>query len=122
MKVDLLINRCVIKVRKTTMSTIMIDLPTETYKRLQYQARRAGKPPEIFMRDVLESALQVSEQASPTTTREVLAAMGRIRLLSPTLRRKIIPGVTLEEVRAALTRANDPPLSELILEQRGKKE
>jgi hypothetical protein len=48
--------------------------------------------------------------------------MGRIRPLSQTLRRKIIPGVTLEEVRAALTRANDLPLSELILEQRGQKE
>jgi predicted DNA-binding protein len=104
------------------MSTIMIDLPTETYKRLQYQAHRVGKPPEIFMRDVLESALQVSEQTSPTTTREVLAAMGRIRPLSQTLRRKIIPGVTLEEVRVALSRANEPPLSELILEQRGRKE
>jgi hypothetical protein len=67
-----------------------------------------------------ESALQVSEQTSPTTTREVLAAMGRIRPLSQTLRRKIIPGVSLEEVRAALTRANDPSLSKLILEQRGQ--
>ena len=101
------------------MSTVMIDLPTETYKRLQYQAHRVGKPPEIFMRDVLESALQVSEQASPITTRDILATMGRIRPLSQMLRRKIIPGVTLEEARAALTRANDPPLSELILEQRG---
>jgi plasmid stability protein len=54
------------------MSTIMIDLPTETYKRLQYQAHRAGKPPEIFMRDVLESALQVDEQQQSLKSRIIL--------------------------------------------------
>ena len=103
------------------MSTILIDLPAETYKRLEDQARRAGKPPEAFTREVLELALQAREQVQPRTARDVLTAMGRVRPLSETLRRKIIPGVTLDEVRAALTGASGPSLSEIILRQRGPK-
>ena len=104
-----------------SMSTILIDLPAETYKRLEDQARRAGKPPEAFTREVLELALQAREQVQPRTARDVLTAMGRVRPLSETLRRKIIPGVTLDEVRAALTGASGPSLSEIILRQRGPK-
>jgi predicted DNA-binding protein len=103
------------------MSMIVIDLPIETYKRLKAQARKAGKPPETFMREALESALQAGEQAQPKTARDALVAMGRVRPLSESLRRKIIPGVTLDEVRAALTQASGPSLREIIIEQRGPK-
>ncbi|MFB0534662.1 MAG: hypothetical protein ACETWR_06740 [Anaerolineae bacterium] len=103
------------------MSTIVIDIPPETYERLEEQARKAGKAPETLTRELLETALQAREEARPRTAREVLQALGRVRPLSETLRSKIIPGVTLDEVRIALTHAAGPSLSEIILEQRGPK-
>jgi hypothetical protein len=102
------------------MSTIVIEVPPETYRQLQEQSRRAGKAPEVFSRELLETALQAYDQeAQPRTTREVLSASGRVRPLSENLRRKIIPGVTLDEVRTILRQAPGPSLSEIILEQRG---
>ena len=103
------------------MSTIVIDLPPEICKRLEDQARRAGKAPEVLTRELLETALQAREELRPRTAREVLQAAGRVRSLSETLRCKIIPGVTLDEVRTALTQAAGPSLTEIILEQRGPK-
>ena len=103
------------------MPTMTIEMPSETYRRLQEQARRAGKAPEVLGRELLEAALRAQEQPRPGTVREVLQATGRIRPLSDALRAKIIPGVTLEEVRAALSRAAGPSLSELVQEQRGPK-
>ncbi len=85
------------------------------------QARRIGKAPEVFGRELLEKALWAREGAQDRTAQEVLQASGRVRPLSETLRRKIIPGVTLDEVRMALTQATGPLLSEIILDQRGPK-
>ena len=103
------------------MGTIVIDLPPETYERLEEQARRAGQAPETLSRELLEAALQMREAASPRTAREVLQAAGRARSLSPTLRSKILPGVTLDEVRQILAQAAGPSLSDLIREHRGPK-
>jgi len=100
------------------MHTIQIELPSETYKQLEEQANKAGLTPETLSRELLETALQAREAARPSTAREVLHAAGRVRPLSATLRRRIIPGVTLEEVRTALTHAAGPSLSDLINEQR----
>jgi plasmid stability protein len=99
---------------------IVLDLPEEMYRRLEDQARRAGKPPETFTREILESALQ-SQERQPKTTREILEVAGRVRPLSETLRRRIIPGVTLDEVRLAMQQVESPSLSEIVLEQRGPK-
>ncbi len=103
------------------MNQIVIDLPQETYKRLEEQARSAGRSPEALSRELIETALQFSEEARPKTTREVLQAADRVGTLNETLRRKIIPNVTLDEVRMALTQAAGPSISEIILEQRGPK-
>ncbi|MFQ6014491.1 MAG: hypothetical protein ACE5NP_03500 [Anaerolineae bacterium] len=103
------------------MSTIVIEVPPETYKRLEEEARRVGKATEAFTRELLEMALEDRKEARPKTAREILQASGRARPLSETLRRRIIPGVTLEEVRTALSRAAGPPLSQIALEQRGLK-
>ena len=103
------------------MSQIVIDLPQETYKRLEEQARRAGRSPEALTRELIETALLTSEEARPKTAREVLQAADRVGSLNETLRRKIIPNVTLDEVRMALTQAAGPSISEIILEQRGPK-
>ena len=106
---------------RNCMNKIVIDIPPETHKRLEVQARRKGKTLKALTRELIETALQTSEEAGPKTAQEVLQAAGRIHPLSETLRRKIIPGVTLDEVRTALTQAAGPSLSELILEQRGPK-
>ena len=103
------------------MNTIIIDLSPETYKRLEEQARKAGQAVEVLSRELLETALKSSAVARPRTTREVLQAAGRARPLSETLRSKILPGVTLDEVRAILTHAAGPSLSDVIQEQRGVK-
>lgn len=104
------------------MSTIAIAIPIETYRRLEDQARRVGTTPEALTRTLLEAALgtdRAPEAPAPCTARAVLQAAGRIRPLSDALAQKILPGVTLDEVRAALSRAGGPSLSALIDEQRG---
>ena len=103
------------------MNTITIALSSEIYKRLEEQAQRAGQAVEVLSRELLEAALASSAGARPRTTREVLQAASRARPLSATLRSKILPGVTLDEVRAILAHAAGPSLSDLIHEQRGVK-
>ena len=103
------------------MSSITIDLPIDTYKRLEAQARKIGQDPATLSRELLESALQARESVQSLTAREVQQAAGRFRPLSTTLRDKINPSVTLEEVRMILRQAGGTPLSEIIKDQRGLK-
>jgi hypothetical protein len=103
------------------MSTITIDISSETYKKLVEQSRNTGKKIEVLSSELLEDALKSCETARPKTAREILQAKGRVRPLGDTLRRRIIPGVTLDEVRKALTQAGGPSLSDIILSQRGPK-
>lgn len=101
------------------MHTITIDLSPEAYKRLEEQAHSVGQAPEVLSRALLETALQAREAAPSRTVREVLHTAGRLRPLSATLRRTIIPGVTLDEVRTILAQATGPALSDIIREHRG---
>lgn len=103
------------------MSAITIDIPPEVYRQLEEEARKAGKAPEDLTRELLEAALHAREEVEKGKMREALQATGRLHLLSEALRRKIIPGVTLDEVRKALAQAGGPSLSEIISEQRGPK-
>lgn len=103
------------------MPTMFIHLPTDLYEQLEAQARQAGTTPEALTRELLWAALHAHEKPRPHTAREVLQAAGRVRPLSDTLRRQIIPGVNLEEVRQALSQAVGPALSDMIQDQRGPK-
>ena len=103
------------------MSTVTIDISPETYEQLAAQARKAGKAPEALGRELLENALRVDREDSSETVREVLRKAGLVRPLGESLRRKIIPGVSLDEIRQTLTPANGPSLSEIVLAQRGPK-
>lgn len=103
------------------MPTIVIDLSPEIYRRLEEEARQVGKAPEAFTRELLETALHAQEEPRPRTAREVLQAAGRIHPLSEALRRQIIPGIPLDEVRRALSQAAGPTVSAIVLEQRGPK-
>ncbi len=101
------------------LNTTAVHIPQETYRRVAQQARKMGKAPDEWTRELIETALQLREQTRPQTTAEVLQAAGRTRPLSDALRRKIIPGVTLDEVRSALLETAGPSLSQIIVEQRG---
>ena len=76
-------------------------------------------PLAVFSRALIEFALQARETPRSCTAREVLQAVGRGHALSDTLRGKIIPGGTLDEVRHMLSQAAGPSLSDIIREQRG---
>ena len=91
----------------TTGPLPALTLATRTIRILQHS------------REVIETALLAREKAQPQSTAEVLRAAGRIRPLSEALRGRIIPGVTLDEIRSALSEAAGPSLSEIIDEQRG---
>lgn len=103
------------------MPTVVIHLPTDLYEQLEVHARQAGTTPEALTRELLETALHAHEKPQPHTAREVLQAAGRVRSLSDALRHQIIPEVSLEEVRQALSRAVGPALSDIIQAQRGPK-
>ncbi len=103
---------------------VIVRLPARSHRRLAEWARRVGKTPELLTQEIVEQALRSqipSTVAAPGTARQILRAAGRVRPLSPALRRRIIPGVSLEEVRASLARTGGQSLSEIILEQRGPK-
>ena len=105
-----------------TEKEIMLCIPPLPYRRLQAWAERVGKTPESLTREIVEQALaHYTPPPSSQTTRQILEATGRVCDLSPTLRRMILPNVTLEEVRASLANAGGPPLSEIILQQRAPK-
>ncbi len=104
------------------MSTLVINVSPETYRRLEEQARNAGKAPEALTRELIEAALQDPKAPPHRTARDVLETLDRTRPLSEALRRRIIPGVTLDEVRTALAQAAGPSLSEIVLKQRGPRQ
>jgi hypothetical protein len=100
---------------------ITVRLPLIPYHRLQELAQQTGRTPESLTREIVERALRdtaASTPSPPKTARQILEAAGRVQPLSPSLRQKIIPGVTLEEVRTALDKTSGPTLSEIILQQR----
>jgi hypothetical protein len=103
------------------MSQIGIDLPPDAYQRLREQAEKAGKSPEVLTRERMEVSLRAREGDRVRTARQVLEAAGRVRPSSDSLCRKIVPGVTLEVVRAAMTQASGLSLSDIISNQRGLK-
>ena len=104
------------------METLVLHLPSQSYRDLQEQAQRSGKSLDLFTRDILEEALRRANVSSvPESTRDILEAGDRVRSLSPDLKERIISGVMLEEVREMLGCIHRPSLSEVILEQRGPK-
>ena len=81
------------------------------------------EPIELPERQAVRLSIEVaSSSAGPApSVREALQSTGRLRELSPHLEQKIIPGVTLQQVRESLARAAGKPLSEIVIEQRGPK-
>lgn len=103
------------------MNLVEIELPPDVRQRLEAQARQRGKTISEMGRELIESGLRGCPEAAPRTAVEILRAMGRLSTLSDDMRKMIIPGVTIDEVRDALSAAGGPSLSEIIDEQRGPK-
>ena len=104
------------------METITVTLPSETYHLLEEQARRAGKKPTQILVELLEEAMKKKRKGFSKTARSavhILAASDRLRTLSPHLQSKIIPDVSLKDVKATLQKAGSKSLSDIIIEQRG---
>ncbi len=127
------------------MPTLTINLRPTTFERLRQRADEAGTSPEALSGELLEAALGAGLPPTPEaldegggdfahasghkpaatprkSTREILREAGHLTELSPYLRSLIIPGVTLEEVHAIMAKGGGPPLSEIIIEQRGPKD
>ena len=100
---------------------ITVRLPSEPYRRLQAWARQAGKTPESLTQEIIERAVEdvpSTEGTEPRAVRQILEDAGRVTTLSPALEARIIPGVSLEDVRTAIDQAGGSSLSEILLRQR----
>lgn len=107
------------------MTTLTLELSPELYDRLDEEAERLGKLPQVLAQEWLVERL-ASPAPSPISerekAREALRAAGLLTELGPNLSRMADPTVSLEDVVAAMVRAGGKPLSEIVLEQRGPKE
>jgi predicted transcriptional regulator len=102
------------------IDAMTIDIPIEVYQKLAEKARKLGKDPQVLGCELLESAL-ARETAPREAVREALQARGRLHPLGEVLRRRITPGISLDEVRQALKQAAGASLSEIVVAQRGPK-
>ena len=114
------------------MTALTLQLPPELYERLRAEAQRRGKAPEgmaeawLAERLVEELRQARTEKLEARETRQKVREALRARgiLVEPTpaeLESAKTVRVTLEEVRALLDETDGPPLSEIIIEQRGPK-
>ncbi|MEI7644615.1 MAG: hypothetical protein WCJ55_10085 [Chloroflexales bacterium] len=108
------------------MTAITVELSADTYRKLQEQAQRIGKVPELVVSEWLSELL--AKVPTPLSererAREALRAVGLLVEFSAEeqAHAKAAVTLTLDEVRAALDRAGGKPLSEIILDMRGPKE
>lgn len=106
------------------MHTLTIELPNDTYLRLETTARQMGKSVDRLVVELLANHLP--PVAAPSERDRVTAALQAAGMLaepSEEMQRIASQGAMLSEeaVRQALSRAGGKPLSEIVLEQRGPK-
>lgn len=111
------------KPAETTVLTL--ELPVWAYQRLHTRAVQAGKSPQRMAQEWLIEYLKITQEepaSCRTQVQAILKASGLLGVISPALREKSMPTMTLEEIQAALARAGGPALSEIVIEQRGSTE
>jgi hypothetical protein len=108
------------------MTALTLELSPDLYDRLRAEAARRGASAETVVEGWLAERLPPPRPAPPTDREratEALRAAGLLAELSPEEKERAAQAtMTLEEVQAAFARAAGPPLSEIVLEQRGPKE
>jgi hypothetical protein len=81
-----------------------------------------GEEPQETALQILQKELVPEAKSERERVIEVLQEAGLIRPLSEELRRMIDPNIGYEAVRRELAeRSFDPPLSQIIIENRGEK-
>jgi hypothetical protein len=105
------------------MTTVMIDIPPDTYQKLRDESQRVGKSVEHMLQEWLIERATYAERAHEREhVRAILRAAGLLTELAPELQKRARNSTaTLEEVQAAFARAGGKPLSEIVIEQRGPK-
>lgn len=108
------------------MRTLTLDMPTDMYQRLAAEANRLGQLPQVMALEWLSTRWGLSTpqiaQEEEDIGGQALRAAGLLTELSPGLSELADPTVRLEDVIAAMARAEGPSLSEIVLEERRSRE
>jgi len=104
------------------MTALTLELPKDLLGLLQKRASEGGQEPQEAALRILKKELAPEAKSEHEQVIEVLQAAGLVRPLSEELRQMIDPNIDYEAVRRELAeRSFDPPLSQIILENRGEK-
>lgn len=104
------------------MDILTLEMPKDLLAILKKRAVERGEEPQKVALSILQKELAPEAKSERERVIEVLQAAGLIRPLSEELRQMIDPSIDYETVRRELAeRSFDPPLSQIILENRGEK-
>jgi len=104
------------------MDILTLEMPKDLLAILKKRAVERGEEPQKVALSILQKELAPEAKSERERVIEVLQAAGLIRPLSEELRQMIDPSIDYEAVRRELAeRSFDPPLSQIILENRGEK-
>ena len=104
------------------MDILTLEMPKDLLAILKKRAVERGEEPQKVALSILQKELAPEAKSERERVIEVLRASGLVRPLSEDLRQMIDPGVDYEAVRRELAEQSfDPPLSQIILENRGEK-
>ena len=104
------------------MTTLTLELPKDLLSLLQERASERGQKLQEAALRILQKELAPEAKSEREQVVEALRASGLVRPLSEDLRQMIDPDIDYEAVRRELAeRSFDPPLSQIILENRGEK-
>lgn len=102
------------------MTELTINLPEDLYDKLQAKAATQRTSLDEIIINSLQAETEKISLPLEEEIDKILLDLGMISPLSHELRQLIIPGVTHEGVKSALSQAGGKALTEILLEQRGK--
>ncbi len=105
------------------MTTLTLELPKDLLSLLQERASERGQELQEAALRILQKELAPEEvKSGRERIVEALRTSGLVRPLSEELRQMIDPGIDYEAVRRELAgQSFEPPLSQIILDNRGQK-
>jgi hypothetical protein len=104
------------------MTTLTLELSKDLLSLLQERASERGQELQEAALRILQKELASEAKSERERVVEALRTSGLVRPLSEELRQMIDPSIDYEAVRRELAgRSFDPPLSQIILENRGEK-
>ncbi|MFQ6016531.1 MAG: hypothetical protein ACE5NP_13945 [Anaerolineae bacterium] len=104
------------------MATLTLKLPKDLLMLLQKRASERGQELQEAALRILQKELAPEAKSERERVIEALRTSGLARPLSEELRQMIDPDIDYEAVRRELVEQSfEPPLSQIILENRGEK-